>query len=219
MNRMKKMLPPALLLLFLTVSPALAGKAAVPNLQQEIDRFIALGAEYDALGFPQMKAQKTPFGQYHRVDTGRLMGRVVYSVPGRVRIWKTIFCGNMEVIFLELSLRDRTGRRIPFAWQDCLLVCDHGGVCDGNNALYVDLDGDGRPEIRFPKINAVSHSAMGPDRAIRRDFTKDILPSWVKAAVGPDFANLYPLGPDQRAPFGEDHPTTLEDKTMLRVDD
>ena len=219
MNRGLKTLLAAILLLLPGAALAWAGQNAPLPPQAEIDRFTAMGGEYDAMGFPQMETEMTPYSRYRRVNTGRLTGRVVYSVMGRVRVWKQLFCGNMDSIFLELSLRDKTGKRIPFAWQDCVLICDHGGVCDGSNALYVDLNGDGRPEIRFPQVNSVSHSAMGPGRTDRRDFTKDIVPAWVKAAVGPDYSNLYPLGPDQLAPFGEDHPTALEDKTMLRLDD
>ena len=136
-------------LVFLLAGPASvwAGGATPSMVKEDIARFTALGATYQPQGFIEMKAQETPYQRFRRVDTARLMGRVVYSLHGRIRIWKQLFWGNLEVIFLELSLRDAAGKRYPFAWQDCSLICQHEGACSGQNPLYVDLDGDGRAEI------------------------------------------------------------------------
>ncbi len=199
----------SLLLLVLGASQAWAGGASPRMLKQDIARFTALGAVYRPGGFVETKAQETPYEDFRRVETARLVGRVVYSLRGRIRIWKQLYCGNLDVIFLELSLRDAAGRRFPFAWQDCSIICDHGGACGRKNPLYVDLDGDGRAEARFPDLDSISTSATGAGWVVRRTFTKDIIPSWVKAAVGPDYKNIHPAGPDEEVPFSEDHPVSL----------
>ena len=210
-----------LFLLFLVTgaSPALAEQATPEMLRQDVARFTALGAVYEPQGFAEMKTQKTPYQEFRRVDSRRLMGRTVYSVQSRIRLWKQLFCGNLDVVVLELSLRDAAGRRIPFAWQDCSIICEHGGSCSGGNPLYLDLDGDGRPDTKFLRLDSISSPAPGSGWAVRRNFTRDIIPSWVKAEVGPDFKNLHPLGPDKEAPFGQDHPTSLGPSTTVQDDD
>jgi len=212
----------SLIMLSLGLVPAggaSAQEAAREMVDQDVKRFEALGGVYNPQGFVQMAGQPTPYERFRRIDSALLLGRVVYANRDNVRIWKYLFCGLHEVVLMELSVRDAGGRRIPFAWQDCSIICETGGACQGSNSLFIDITGDGRPEIMVPRIDAISVLTTGAGWVERRTFTRDIIPSWVKAEVGPDYRNLYPLGPDDPVPFYDDHPTSLDSKIRIHIND
>lgn len=196
-----------------------AQEASREMVEEDIKRFETFGGIYNPQGFVQMANQPTPYERFRRIDSRLLLGRVVYANRDNIRIWKYLYCGLYEVVILELSVRDAGGRRIPFAWQDCSLICRAGGACQGSSSLFIDISGDGRPEIMIPKLDNVSFSSTGAGWIERRTFTQDIIPAWVKVEVGPDYRNVYPLGPDDAIPFYDDHPTSLNPRNRFQDND
>jgi hypothetical protein len=211
-------------LIILSLSPVLAGgasarKAPQEMVDQDIKRFEAMGGVYQPQGFVQMADQPIPYERFRRINSALLLGRVVYANRDNVRIWKYLYCGLHEVVVVELSVREAEGRRIPFAWQDCSVICETGGSCHGSDSLFIDITGDGKPEIMIPRMDGISLRSTGAGWIERRTFTHDIIPSWIKAEVGPDYRNIYPLGPEDAVPFYDDHPTALNARGRIHNDD
>ena len=179
------------------------------EVRAEIARFKALGGEYSSDGFPQLPPGITPFAKWRRINTERLQGNEVYVFDQKVRIWKTMFCGHQGTVFLELSLMDRQGVQIPFAWQECLVDCQEGGSCGPKTSLFIDITGDGRPEIAVPRMSALGKLKKGFLQNPRFVFSKDIFPLWLKR-VFPDFKNLATIGPRDSVPSWKDHPLTIQ---------
>ncbi|MBW1711921.1 MAG: hypothetical protein JRJ59_02070 [Deltaproteobacteria bacterium] len=198
------------LIALLGAGTVLASQAASPEMiSADAARFMALGAKHNPSGFVPMAGQPTPFERFRRVNPRLLFGRTVYATQGGLRLWKYLFCGRHDVIFVEISLRDRSGRRIPFAWQDCGLNCDTGGACRGSDRLFIDISGDGRPEIMINRVDDLSGGARFDGQAVRRTFSQEIIPSWVREKVGPDWKNVWPVGPEKTVGLHEDHPPAI----------
>jgi len=189
--------------------PALAGPAAAPPAE-EIARFTALGGEYSAEGFKEFPPGLTPFQRWRRVDTSRLKGREVYVSVEGVRIWKEVFCGKSSTIYIELTLMDRSGQKIPFGWQYCGLVCCDGGSCSPANAIFLDLSGDGRPDLKLPKLGDLITIERPWFKNPRYSFTKDILPAWVRKIVGAKLEKVSTVGPGDSVGHWKDHPLTID---------
>jgi len=184
--------------------PARSGEA------QDRDRLVAAGGEYSAGDFANFPGQATPFAAWRRVDSSRLVGRAVYATRDNIRVWKTLFCGPRQTIYLELSLLDKAGQRHPFGWQDCAIGCRPSGVCDETAALYLDLNGDGKPEIRFKSLGAISTTTHSGQTTLLT-FNVDVIPDWLRAKLGPNWQNLSPIGPDQTVGAWRDHPLDVKD--------
>jgi|GEM_PF-3247998 len=202
--------------LWVCSGPALAGRIlsqrtlSQETIQQEVERYQALGGEYRPRGFPHLEKGTTPFAQWRRIETSRLKGREVYVSQEEVRIWKTMFCGRETEIYLELSLMDRAGNLIPFAWQQCGLICDYSGACELKNPLYIDITGDGMPEIKLPELGKLVNVARSWFKNTRYNFQVDILPVWIKDALGPNLKRTSTIGPGDSVPNWKDHPIGLD---------
>lgn len=195
--------------LVLAAGAVLAGeKLSAQEIQDEIARYQDLGGRYAPEGFPQL-ASYTPFAKWRRINTDRLQGKEVYVHDGKVRIWKTMFCGKSGTVFLELSLMNRQGERIPFAWQECRMGCREGGTCGPASGLFIDITGDGRPQIGFQDMNSLGQIKKGFLQNPKFLFDKDILPLWLKRLF-PDSRNLATIGPRDSVPAWKDHPLTLK---------
>lgn len=196
-----------LLLVGLSMFILPGGAPADEVTRAEIIRYETFGGIYNAKGFLQMREQKTPYKWFHKVNTRLLAGQTVYINGDGVRIWKTLNCGVLDVIFMEYSIRHKNGKRIPFAWQDCNLPCRQDGACSADNQIFIDLDGNGRAEMMIPSVRSISVTSEG--RVSRVNFKQDIIPAWVKAKVGSDYTNLYPATPEDDIPNWEDHPVGI----------
>lgn len=187
-------------------------RATADQFEADRDRLVAAGARFKPDGFPEFPSYQTPFEEWRKLDTGRMTGRQVYVSLGGHRIWKTLFCGNPQEVFLELSLLTREGQRIAFAWQSCAFYCGDAGRCSLANPLYIDINGDGVPEIKFPMLKRLIRVDKGfiMLRSPRYNFTIDILPHWLKCAVGPDFKNLSTVGPSDSVGYWLDNPLKVE---------
>ncbi len=180
------------------------------ELKAEVARFIDLGGEYAEQGFPELPPEMTPFAKWRRIDAGRLRGKEVYVYRRKVRIWKTVFCGLRGNVYIELSLMDRKGTRIPFAWQESRVDCQSGGFCGPKARLFIDITGNGYPEVMIPKMSSLGKMKSGFLQNTRFIFKKDIFPLWLKRVFGPDFRGLATIGPRDSVPAWKDHPLTLE---------
>ena len=180
---------------------------------KEVERYKALGGEYKPQGFPYLEKGTTPFAQWRRIETSRLKGREVYVSLEEIRIWKTMFCGRETEIYLELSLMDRAGNLVPFAWQQCGLVCEYSGSCELDNPVFIDITGNGMPEIRLPELGKLVKVARSWFKNTRYNFQVDILPAWLRDVLGPNLKKTSTIGPGDSVPNWKDHPVRLEEVT------
>ncbi len=211
----RKTLATALLAVGFVLLPAGGGVMAdgplsADELQAEIERFEGLGAEHSRAGFPELPPGITPFAKWRRINTERLQGKEVYVFDKKVRIWKTMFCGRKADVFIELSLMDRKGNQVPFAWQQCLVDCQDGGFCGAETKLFIDISGDGYPELMIPEMGALGKMKKGFLQNPRFVFEKDIIPLWLKRAFGPELKNLATIGPRDSVAAWKDHPLTAK---------
>lgn len=174
----------------------------------DAEKLIAQGAAYKPSGFSDFPNDHTPFTKWRRIATGRLEGKEVFVSEEGIRIWKTIFCGPRSV-FLELSLMDRQGRKLPFAWIKCNFQCEYKGTCGLQSELFVDITGDGRPEIRFPDMETCIKVRKSFFRNPRHHFTVDIIPTWLARDLGPDYKYLSTVKPDASVGPWQDNPLSI----------
>ena len=186
------------------------------EFQAEVARFKDLGGEYSPSGFPDLPPQITPFAEWRRAHRDRLQGSEVYVCRENIRVWKSVFCGPQGSVYVELSLMDREGNQIPFAWQDCLIQCQSGGFCDSKKRLYLDLNGDGDAEMVIPRMDSLGKMEKGFFKNTRFLFKKDIFPLWLKRLVGPDFKNLATIGPRDSVPAWRDQPLTVKSQEEVK---
>ena len=186
------------------------------ELQAEVERFKALGGVYSPSGFPELPPGITPFAKWRRVATNRLEGGEVYVCLKKIRIWKTLCCDEKGGVFLELSLMDRQGEQIPFAWQECGMQCVRGGYCGPENRLYLDLNGDGDADAAIPRMGSLGRVDKSFFRNTRFVFTKDIFPLWLKRRLGPGLKDLATIGAGDSVPSWRDHPLTMETQEESR---
>lgn len=199
------------LILFPTAGKiSFAATLSAEDLQAEVTRFTDLGGEYREQGFPALPPQMTPFAKWRRIVTGRLKGKEVYVLRKKVRIWKTIFCGHRGHVYIELSLMDRKGAQIPFAWQECRVDCQNGGFCGPETKLFIDITGNGDPDVLIPDMSSLGKMKKGFLRNPRFIFEKDIFPLWLKRIFGPGLKKLATIGPGDSVPAWKDHPLTVE---------
>ncbi len=168
-----------------------AVKAAATRamIERDVKRFTAMGGVYRPKGFVEFPNDSTPFTVADRIGSGLLGGRMIYYTPDGIQIRKNYYCDYRGTAFLQYWVPDGAGGAIPFAWQDAMFFCSSGGAPAGSNPLYVDIDADGKPEIRFRYLDDISVESSS-DRALVRTFTGDILPSWVRAAAGDSLKRL-----------------------------
>ncbi len=186
--------------------PPAAPRASAEEAAADKARFVAAGAKYSPQGFPEFPNRQTPFPDWRGIHTGRLSGKEVYvSIQGK-RIWKALYCGRPQEIYLQLSLMNRRGVKIPFAWQRCNIYCGDAGFCGPENPLYIDITGEGKPEIKFESLKRIIKIEKSFFRNPRFYCTVDILPAWLKRAVGPDFKRLSTIGPGDSVGYWQDHP-------------
>jgi hypothetical protein len=172
----------------LVINPAL-GRAA--DTAAEAARYQALGGVYSESGFSEFPARETPFyGHpgygYYRLTQRRHRGRLLYEDKSGTDIGHSYSCGRLAVIYVELWLPGGPKGTLPFAWQDPFLTCKNGGESSDSDPLYIDITGDGKPEIKFDSIGAVSQVVF-EDGLKKRVFSKSIIPAWVKEALGSTF--------------------------------
>jgi hypothetical protein len=190
----------------LLAAPALSAE----DVKKEVARYSDLGGEYSEKGFSDLPPKMTPFAQWRRIDTNRIQGKEVYVFQKKVRIWKTMFCGRRGTIYLELSLMDRKGKQIPFAWQECKVDCQGGGFCGAETKIFIDITGNGDADIMIPKMSDLGKMKKGFLKNPRFVFEKDVIPLWVKKVFGPKFKNLNTIGPRDSVASWKDHPLTVE---------
>jgi|GEM_PF-3107302 len=188
----KTLLGLAVVGLVMLITPRAFAAALVSDQEIAADaaRYQALGAVYSPGGFPEFPGRETPFygrpgyGKY-RLTQIRLRGGLIYQDADGTAIAHNFSCGRFETIYVELYLPGgpETGGMIAFAWQDPGLTCRTGGQPGGEDPLYLDITGDGKPEIRFSSIDRISSYLIEADLR-RRVFKEEILPTWVKKAAG-----------------------------------
>ena len=198
----------AVMAVLFSAASARAGGLTPEEIRAEADRYQALGGVYQADGFKNFPTTDLPFKRYQKIKAGRLVGRAVMVNPGDVRIFKALYCSGMNFIYNQLSIRLKNEDRLVFGWQDCLIGCEMGGLCDMSGQVYLDITGDGKPDVRLPGLEDYSR-VFHPGQASWIELTADIIPTWVKKKIGPDKANLSDLGPNANVGFWEDHPLNV----------
>lgn len=172
-------------------------KADGAEIKADMIRFKAMGGLYRVNGFAEFPNKNTPFPRYDRIATQRLRGKLIYVTLDGVVIRKTYYCGPMGTVYAELWVPDGKGGIIPFAWQDCMFFCSGGGSPSGSNPLYLDLTGNGNPEVRFDWLSDIS-SEKSKASALVRTFNGDPLPAWVRRLAGKSLKKLS----SERMPAG-----------------
>lgn len=200
----------ALLLAFWSLAvwsgPALAEGISAGGIRADAARFQAMGGEYNPEGFEEFPSSEMPFGTDRRMNTGRLGGRAVFVNPGDIRILKMMYCSYPEYIYNQLSVMLKNGTRLTFAWQDCLIDCRNGGLCSTKGRLYIDITGDGKPEVRLPSMDSVSTNTF-KGRQYWLTFTRDIIPAWVRIQI--DSHGLSDKGPEDKIGYWIDQPINI----------
>jgi len=202
--RTRKIYWPVLALaLGLWPAAAILAAGAEPVTQEEVradaERYQALGAAYSAQGFAEFPDRDTPFHGgigygWHKLTQDRLRGSLVYVDPVGGEIGHSFACGRRGTVYLELWLPGGEKGVIPFAWQDLSLTCRNGGRPSGENPLYLDITGDGKPEVKFAAVDQVSSETIA-DGVRRRVFKEAIIPAWVKKLPGQSGQGSVQPGP------------------------
>lgn len=177
----------------LLITPALTGAAdlTAEEIDKEAARYQAMGAVYKAEGFSEFPSQESPFyGHpgygYYRLTQRRYRGKLLYEDKSGTDIGHSFSCGRLRTIYLELWLPGGPKGATPFAWQDPFLLCRNGGEPSGSDPFYVDITGDGKPEIRFETVGRIS-SLVHNNGVKVRIFTEAIIPAWIKKRLGASF--------------------------------
>ena len=168
-----------------------AAELTPEQVAAEAARYQALGAVYSAEGFTGFPSKETPFyGHpgygYSRLTQIRHRGKLVHEDKSGTGIGHSFACGRFGTIYLELWLPGGEKGMTPFAWQDLFALCQNGGEPSGSDPLYVDITGDGKPEIKFASVDAIS-SLVHQDGVKKRVFSVDLIPAWVKDRLGAEF--------------------------------
>ena len=198
----------AMAVLLAAASPVRAGGLTPEEIRAEAARYQALGGVYQAEGFKNFPTGDLPFQRYRKIKAGRLVGRTVMVNPGGIRIFKTLYCSGMNFIYNQISVRLKNEDQLVFGWQDCLIGCEIGGLCDMSGLVYLDVTGDGKPDVRLPGMEEYSR-VFHPGQASWVELKADIIPAWVKKELGPGNANLSDLGPNANVGFWEDNPLNV----------
>lgn len=190
----------AALLALTPLSPALGGQSRATKAEtaQDAERFKAMGGIHRMQGFVEFPNDKAPFSKYDRIASARLGGKLVYFTQDGAVIRKNFYCGPHGTVFMELWVPDGKGGTIPFGWQDCMFFCSSGGSPAGSNPLYLDITGNGDPDVRFDWLSDISLD-QSKGNALTLTFNGDILPSWVRRKTGSSLKSLsgekMPAGP------------------------
>ena len=187
---MKKSFPAVLVtaLLLAMPLPAVGADLTQEEVLQEADRYKSLGGVYEPKGFPEFPSQETPFyGHpgygYSRLTRIRHRGQLLYHDKSGALIGHSFCCGRMGAIYVELWLPGGDKGMLPFAWQDPALLCRQGGEPSDGDPLYLDITGDGRPEVKFASVGKISR--MTSQNGIKvRIFQEEIIPVWVRKRLG-----------------------------------
>ncbi len=193
-NSIKMVLAQAVLaaaVLLLNPGVLRAGDLTDREIAVEAARYQAMGGVYMAEGFSEFPSRETPFfGHpgygYYRLTSRRHRGRLLYEDKTGTDIGHSFSCGRFSTIYVELWLPGGPKGTIPFAWQDPFLLCKSGGEPSGSDPFYVDITGDGKPEVKFGSVEDISQVAY-EGGVKKRIFSKAIIPAWIKKRLGPDF--------------------------------
>lgn len=180
----------AVLILAGTALPASA-QLSPDQVAAEAARYQALGAVYSAEGFSEFPSRETPFyGHpgygYSRLTQRRYRGALLHLDKSGTPISHSFSCGRLGTVYLELYLPGGEKGMLPFAWQDLSSLCQNGGEPSGSDPLYLDINGDGKPEIKFASIGRISNLAF-QEGLKKRVFSVDLIPAWVKDRLGSAF--------------------------------
>lgn len=206
----------ALSLCAATGSPVAAGKrtpqdttATAKEVKADVDGFFLAGGQYRKSGFEDFPKNSTPFSAWQRIDSSRLRGDEVLISRGGLRIWKTLYCARNGNIYLEMALMGREGEKYPFAWMACGLHCGEGGMCGGDTPLFIDITGDGHPDVRFESVRGIIKIKRSLFRNTRVSFQVDIIPSWLKRILGPNFRWASTISPSASVSAERDNPLEI----------
>ena len=166
-------------------------KLSADETMIDVNRFLTLGAEYDPTGFPEFPKGETPFRDKKEPlrKVTWIWGEELVSLEG-IKIHAVPYKDSRNIVYDEFSVTDKQGRVMPFAW--------HGDTGtpefwenDSTVPLYIDIDGDGSPEVKFGQFRQVSKiidSEYAPkdkrNWILHVKITRDILPGWVKKGLG-----------------------------------
>lgn len=169
------------------------------------------GAMHSPGGFQRFPYRDVPFKPHHRVKSNTLTGQAIYATKDGYRIFKYLNCDSWGDVWLEMAIMDRAGHRVPFAWQECGPDCESGADCNTDNPIYVDISGDGRPEIktrRMGELVEMHRVFLDSWELPLYVFQTTIVPDWVWTKMGPDKRDECKIRPDDRVDPRIDHPLT-----------
>jgi|GEM_PF-2074658 len=178
----------------------------------QLRALVKAGAVHRPEGFPDFPNGQVPFQPHQRIRSNRLDGPAIYATRDGYRIFKYLFCDNLGTVWVELSIMDKAKHRLAFAWQECGVDCDGGGECDSGSPLFVDLNGDARPELKFERLKDIVEMRrvdLNYWETALYTFQVDIVPSWVWARLGPDRRDECGIRPRDRVDLSIDHPLTV----------
>ncbi len=174
----------------LFLSPAFSQSAELTpeEIKQEASRYQALGGIYRARGFDEFPSRETPFfGHpgygYSRLTLIRHRGKLLYQDRSGVLVGHSFGCGRRGTIYVELWLPGGDKGMLPFAWQDPALLCSEGGEPSDSDPLYIDITGDGNPEVKFASVGEISR-VVDQDGVKMRMFSLDLIPAWIERKLG-----------------------------------
>lgn len=184
-------------LLLTGIAPAADSTVPEAMVQRDVKRFEALGGVYQPQCFPGFPAKYTPFSLDYKVNSRLLNGKMLLYNKDGIRIRANFYCDPHGTVYLQYWVPDGRGGILPFGWQDVLFPCSAGGAASGQDPVYFDLDGDGRPEIKFDQLGRAAQSTA-EKMAIVWTFQGDVLPGWVRARAGKSLKDLssarFPAG-------------------------
>ena len=97
-------------------SVSMEGSLADRN-ERQLRALIQAGAVHRPEGFKAFSDRKVPFKRHQRIKPNRLDGPAVYATLDGCRIFKYLFCDGFATVWVELSIMDKAGHRVAFAFH------------------------------------------------------------------------------------------------------